>query len=550
MGFLRRALTVKQMSLFTVKLRALLLAGCVAISATMFCSRPALGADGYKVNVNIEADKSKQFMSPVAVGLQTSISDDHLMTAETVKMIRSGAVTALRFPGGKVSGVYHWSSNKQTNWQGTEKPNFWIPPANHFGNFVALLNQTGARPIITVNYGSNLAGTGGGEPSEAAAWVAYTNGDPNDTKVIGKDSNGYDWKTVGYWATMRGSQPLANEDGFNFLRISHPRSLRIVYWEVGSEVFANGYYGAKHRDGGEVEDLHFRYSSNKSESEKIRNGNRALGPVAYGTNLIEFAKAMKAVDPNIKIGAALVTPKDNDWAPDWNSKVLKTVGHNADFLSMHWRPTSLLPPDWKEMDVPWLLNAPLNELPVSNSLLEMIQKHAPTVQIALTEFAPGWGTMKDPMVKGLFAADAFGSVIESGFVNANWLELHEGFLDASNSPTPAYFGALMARILMMPNDVMVASTSSRNLVSVHAAKRADGSVAIMLINKDPKQAASVNVTVKGMQLAKTGMRFDYGPSNPPDGTAVARGPINDVGNTFTVTVPAYTITDIKILKAQ
>ena len=87
-------------------------------------------------------------------------------------------------------------------------------------------------------------------------------------------------------------------------------------------------------------------------------------------------------------------------------------------------------------------------------------------------------------------------------------------------------------------------------MSVHAAKRADASIAIMLINKDPKQTANVNVTIKGTQLAKAGMRFDFGSSNPPNGTAVTRNSINDVGNSFTITVPPYTITDIKIPKAQ
>jgi hypothetical protein len=250
----------------------------------------------------VDTDKVLSFMSPVAVGVQTDVSDNSFMTADTAKAVRAGAVTALRYPGSAVSGVYHWSRNTQTNWQGTDKPNFWVPPANHFGNFIGLLNQTGAQAIITVNYGSNLAGTGGGEPAEAAAWVAYANGDPNDPKVIGKDSTGYDWKTVGYWATVRASQPLATDDGFNFLRIAHPRPLHITYWEVGSEVYANGYYSSKHRDGGLVEDLHFRYSDKKNESEKIRSGNRALGPVAYADNFVQFANAMKSVDPNVKIG--------------------------------------------------------------------------------------------------------------------------------------------------------------------------------------------------------------------------------------------------------
>ncbi len=510
-----------------------------------------LYAEHLKVNVTVDTEKAKTFMSPVAVGVQTEVSDNNLMTVDTINTVRAGAVTALRYPGGAVSSVYHWSSNTQTNWHSTEKTNFWIPPANHFGNFVALLNQTGTQAIVTVNYGSNLTGTGGGEPAEAAAWVAYANGDPNDAKVIGKDSTGNDWKTVGYWATMRASQPIANDDGFNFLRLAHPRPLHITYWEVGSEVYGNGYYGSKPGDDGSVQDLHSRYADKKGESDKIRSGNRSLGPAAYAENFVQFANAMKSVDPNIKVGLVLVNAQDNTLASDWNPSVLKTAGRAADFLVLQWRPTRLLPPDWKEMDVPSLLNVPIEEMPVSGSLLEMIQKNCgPEVQIAVTDFGIGWGNTKDAMARGLFAADAYLSLLEAGFVNASWGKLHDGYLNDKNEPSPVYFGMLMTRILMMPRDVLVNSSSNKKIVAVHAAKRADGSVAILLVNKDPKESAVVNVTVKGMELAKNGMRFDYGPSNPPNGTAVARAPITEVGNTFTISVPAYSITAIRIPKAQ
>jgi hypothetical protein len=76
--------------------------------------------------------------------------------------------------------------------------------------------------VITVNYGSNLDDSGGGTPEEAAAWVAYAMGDAANSKPLGKDSSSHDWQTVGYWACLRGSQPLANDDGMNFLRIGHP----------------------------------------------------------------------------------------------------------------------------------------------------------------------------------------------------------------------------------------------------------------------------------------------------------------------------------------
>lgn len=526
----------------------------VCIAATLL-SVSALAAEGTKVNVTVDVTKPFWSMSPLAVGVQTQLSDGNLITPETANMIRSAGITALRFPGtGKIPGVYHWSSSKQTNWQGTEKPGTWIEPKNNFGAFVQLLDATGSRPVITVNYGSNLSGTGGGEPAEAAAWVAYANGDPNDTKVIGKDSTGYDWKTVGFWASMRASQPLAQDDDFNFLRIAHPRPLHILYWEIGSEVFANGFYGTKYKDGGDVEDLHFRYSSQKNESEKIRNGNHALGPAAYGANAIEFAKAMKNVDPNVKIGVVLLPPTENSWAPDWNSNVLKTAGREIDFVILHWAPSKLTEKSgWKDQDVPWLLNSPQSDLPITPALIELIQKNCqPSIQLAITEFSlPSWGNINDPMVRGLFVADAFTRFMEVGVVNADWLELHDNFfLDSKNAPAPAYFGALMSRILLMPRDMMVTTGSNKSIVSARAANRADGSIGLMLINKDPKEPATVTVTIKGAQLGNTGIRFDYGPSNLPNGTAVARTQVNNLGNTFTVTVPPYTITVLKIAKAK
>jgi len=36
------------------------------------------------------------------------------------------------------------------------------------------------------------------------------------------------------------------------------------------------------------------------------------------------------------------------------------------------------------------------------------------------------------------------------------------------------------------------------------------------------------------------VRFDYGSSNPPADKTIAGNQIEDVGNNFTVTVPAYT----------
>ena len=98
---------------------------------------------------------------------------------------------------------------------GDATPGRWTPAAGgggnrlyiardvDFGAFIGMLDKVGANAIITVNYGMNPSGTGPGVPQEAAAWVAYANGDPASTVAIGVDADGHDWKTVGYWAGLR-----------------------------------------------------------------------------------------------------------------------------------------------------------------------------------------------------------------------------------------------------------------------------------------------------------------------------------------------------------
>jgi hypothetical protein len=214
-----------------------------------------------------------------------------------------------------------------------------------------------------VNYGSNLAGTGGGEPAEAAAWVAYANGSPADQKVIGKDSTGYDWKTVGYWASLRASKPLEADDGQNFLRIAH--------------------------------------------------------------------------------------------------------------------------------------------------------------------------------------------LMQDGAANIDWLELHKpSFLDDSNKPGPVFFALQMIHRLAQINDSIVAAHSSHSLLAVHAIQRKDGSLGLLLINKDPKEPATVKIKSAAFNWRRAGCAWTMALLIHRNGYLTTGGPVSDLGNIFTLSVPAYSITDIVMAKAK
>jgi hypothetical protein len=129
-------------------------------------------------------------------------------------------------------------------------------------------------------------------------------------------------------------------------------------------------------------------------------------------------------------------------------------------------------------------------------------------------------------------------------VNIDWLELHnDSFLQGSDeTPRAAYYGVQMAHLLLNPRDSFVSATSNQGLLIVHAARRNDGKDSLLLINEDPKNEATVQVKMEGDQIAPQGKRFDWGKGAAPIGNQVQMKELHDLGNRFSVRVPAYTAT--------
>jgi hypothetical protein len=81
----------------------------------------------------------------------------------------AAGIKAVRWPGGSWSDIYHWSTN--TNCFSTTDG---APAANDtFANFVSDIVTPGGLDVsLTADYGTDAACTGGGDPTEAAAWAA------------------------------------------------------------------------------------------------------------------------------------------------------------------------------------------------------------------------------------------------------------------------------------------------------------------------------------------------------------------------------------------
>jgi hypothetical protein len=531
----------------------------VAILSLVVLLCTANSAFAGETKVNVDLGKPINILTNTSIGLPATMSDGDAFKPAAAQFTRLAGATLIRYPGGGgIADLYHWSSKELTQIEGSQSP--YISPDSNFGNFAKNLDRFGTA-LIVVNYGTNISGAGGGDEAEAAAWVAYANGDAADTRALPKGKNGEDWHTVGYWATLRGQDPIAEDDGYNFLRIAHPKPFGIRLWQIGDQVYKNGYYGSAHTG---MPDLHAPIHA-KGMGNREKNAN--LGPAFYGSQVAVFASAMKAVDPSIRIGAALAAPEgqpsDSDWntklwTRDWNDKVLKSGCSVIDFVVLDWQPVSLAPPDWKTVNESDMLSGSRAKIGVIlNSMLDQYRQDCPHDHMPRIAFStaaiPTWPRLDHPIFTALWVADVYSLLIETGAENVSWVEMHGGSMISSDGKSfgPAFMGLEMLHIVAHnPGDAFVNATSSDPLLVVHATRRRDGVVGLMLVNENPSSSVTVTVTLDGGVVGSKGRRLDYGAEQQKTGAPLAQSEITGLGAKFTITVPAYTITDILIPPAS
>lgn len=520
---------------------------------------PPLPVTGTAATVAVNAGATPMAtVGPDLMGIHTSVYDGSMQSPTTPDLLKSVGITSLRYPGGSYADSYHWELNTGTHTPaaGAGSNVIYIAMGADFGNFIGLMKNVGANAMITVNYGMNSAGTGPGTPEAAAAWVAYANGLPSNTMVIGVDSGNKDWLTVGYWASLRGAAPLAVDDGLNFLRISHPDPVGIKNWEVGNELYGNGYY---YGDCGWEPDMHVAYPATGTTCTG-RNTNVALSPATYGAGVKAFATKMKAVDPTVKVGAIVHWPY-NEYA-DWNGKVLPAACASIDFVVNHWYAGTTLAS---------LLTVPHSDIPKMYADLRVQLTTAAnacgtkgaTMPIAVTEWGPNTNNAGDlqtalsppapalpthTQIPGIFAAESYANFMEQNAYAVHWLELHSNtYLGGTDTPAWGYKGAQMAHYLAGVGDALipaVVSGAAAPSILAHASKHADGSVHVMLTNTSASANAAVVVNVTGgTVLPCIGTRHAYTPIAPDEDGPVTSTPIfaTPDGGSVAVSVPAYSV---------
>jgi hypothetical protein len=541
-------------------------------------------------NVTVNVSSSVSTVATTAYGIHTSVYDNQNANAALPGQLIASGVNTLRYPGGGYADIYHWSIQKGSPWQ--DGSYGYLGPSTDFGSFIGLLANAHAQAVITVNFGSGVLWNAGhttlvapptnAEPQEAAAWVAYANADasiygtPNDV-AIGTDSIGNNWKTAGFWAKLRSStaaqyQTWATAGGVydaasSFLAINHSTPVGVKYWEIGNETFGSGFYGGG--DGYSV-----NYAVPYPYTNYVRQWNAALSPTTYGQQVRLFSLAMKAVDPTIKIGAAVSTPPgDYSWDIDntgqrWTPQVLAQCYSNIDFVIAHWYPTSsgngsviLTGSSGVGTTLPFMINGQTagQDSDTNSGLRDWINAYRPSdgtnVQIFITEFGY-MGSVNNSVlgpVNALFGADAYATWMEYGVSNVDYLEMNKGaFLGDANPPVR---GAVYYSIQLMHNianvgDPLIRATSDTSSLRAHAAVHG-GKLGLLLLNESPTLGQTVNVTVTNAYLTASGTKIQYGTNNFVSGNIVPATPpstntVSGLSNLFSVTIPAYSMVEFII----
>jgi len=469
-----------------------------AIGASLLClacaagTVPVLAQTSANVTVNVSSGLANV---PVeGYGVDSSVYDGYMLSSGLGASLKSGGFNAIRYPGGSYADIFNFisGSNQTLNDGG------YFAPGDTFNNFMStLVAPSGAKPVITVNYGSNVNNNGPALPSTAASWVQYAN--------------------------------VTNHYG-------------IKYWEIGNEVVGNGYYGT----GLDWEyDLH-----DLDQTPADRVGYPALSATAYGTNAAAFIKAMKAVDPTIKCGIGVFT---QSWLNTYDRDVLTAIsnalqgsGYTLDFVIYHWYPggtnAQILA---AQSGIPALAAQYRSDIQSYYTL-----SNASQLQFGITESGSG---LVSGIFEYLFAVDEYLTWFESGAANVDYQELHSGVYEGSTSNTGfgPWYGVQFASTIARVGDRLVSANSSNSLLRVHGVKRTDGQVGVLLINDDPSNSTTVAVGISGATLATTGTQYTFGNANFASGSSapssgISSKSISGVGSSFNITVPAYTTVAVLI----
>jgi alpha-N-arabinofuranosidase len=484
-----------------------------ALTAALGLSVPAAAAtqrEAAVTTVPVNAAHVVGRLPRTVLGADNAVWNPGLNASVTARRIRQAGITDLNFDSGGQTDLYDWRTN-------TLRPD---PDAARDTAALGGYSYNSAPPQYTFDKFEAVARAAGahttvhvnygtGTPAEAAAWVKYAN-----------RTRGYD----------------------------------VPNWIIGEEVYNN----------------HFTEPDRRvpltGDPEPV-----AVSARRYATDVIAFSKAMKAVDPKIKVGVEMLA-LDPAWLTgntpvsarlkgfnDWTTAVASTPGVTdaVDFADVHWL-GSYDNADWtigpELASVASIAPAVANLRGILDSNTE--RGHHVGILAGEVNSAPSAMAYSATQSNSAYLADTELTLLENKVQEAHWFGLYSalqagsptadlGLLSTGNcqetceapvgTPLPTYYGQQLVSTIARPGGLLVGGSTTGSVAS-HAVREPDGSLTILLVNRS---AAAVNTRLaiegyrhhglaKVLQATPTGIEHDL------------------VSPTSTVNLPAYAVTAIQL----
>lgn len=410
------------------------------------------------VTVNIDASSVVTKVPPTLFGNNANLWMGNFTDATLLTHITNAQSNIIRFPGGSISDIFFWNAPKNVkpadvpdslvNDQGVKSPGgYWYGKnteswTTSVDNYYNMLQQTGNKGMITINYGYARYGTGA-NPVAAAAhlaadWVRYDNG-------------------------------------------------RTKYWEIGNE--SAGTWEAGYR---------IDKSKNKDGQPELITGD------LYGKHFKVFVDSMRqaaaSIGKTIYIGAQLVEHIPLSWEPTatktWNATALPLVNSPADFYIVHNYYTDFQAND----NAATVMNS---AAPVTKSMFDYVTQSVSSAgatqkPIALTEwniFSEGSMQMVSH-VAGMHAVLVVGELLKNKFGFASRWDLANGWNNGNDmglfssgdepsvqkwTPRPVFYYMYFFQKVLGDRFINSTVAGSNSIIS-YATTFSSGQIGLALVN--------------------------------------------------------------------
>ena len=473
------------------------------------------------VNVSVNTTQAVRTVEERHFGVNLAVWDSYYDAPNdttTTALLKEMGTTVVRMPGGSLSDEYHWASN-------TTLSNAWQWSAS-FTDMIHVNTNAGVQAFIVVNYGT-------GTPQEAAGWVRHAN--------------------------------ITNNLGYK-------------YWEIGNEC-----YGPWETD------------SNTFPHD----------PYTYAVRATNYIAQMRAADPTIKIGV-VVTPGEGSFANlstnahfAYNARTgqtnygwtpvllatLKNLGVTPDYLIHHvypeytdgGNPAGSSDNDFTLLQSTW--NWAADSADLRQQVTDYFGAAGTNIELVVTENnsdAGAQGRQSTSLVNGLYYADSLGQLLKTEFKGFVWWDLRNGtdtggFFNSSlygwrtygdlgminnlNTRHPTFYAAKLMQYFARPGDKILSTTRDYAWLNAFAARRANGSVALLVVNKSLVTNLNASITLAGFTPAAAATLRSYGIPNDEatrtNGPAAAQdlttNSIANAGASFTNNFPKMSMTVITLV---